>query len=144
MSLLLTVMNIIPTYASGTYIQDPRAMDAEGNYNIILFQGETDEDTAVKVTLDKQGGAGGTAFYFDKSNVSYAEQACSTEIASVDVPTKQNNTFLGYFDAETGGTEIISADGTISDTGKTYITDTTEIKHLHHLYLHPLFQILSD
>lgn len=65
------------------------------------------------VTLDANGGTGGGLLYFD-SNAAAFFDATSAMVSSVPVPTYTGNTFLGYYDAQTGGNQIISASGVIS------------------------------
>ena len=55
------------------------------------------------VTLNAEGGVGGDGTV----DVTY-----NSNIPSVTVPTKDGYEFIGYFDAETGGTKYINADGT--------------------------------
>ena len=113
-ALLLTVMSVVPAYAyNPTYTMDSRAMDADGNYNVILFQngeggGGEDDGDAVKVILDDNGGHGGSREYFDKENTAYSTSACVTSIDSVNVPSRATYTFLGYFTDADGGDEILT------------------------------------
>ena len=55
------------------------------------------------VTLDAQGGAGGT----ESVTATYG-----AAMPSATMPTKAGYTFAGYFDATTGGTKYYNADGT--------------------------------
>lgn len=72
-------------------------------------------------TLDAGGGSGGGSLYYDSANAKFFD-ATSATVTSVPVPTYPGNTFLGYFDAKTGGTQVISAAGVIDQT---YVPDAT-------------------
>lgn len=73
------------------------------------------------VTLDAGRGTGGGSLYYDSANVKFFDSTSAT-VTSVPVPTYPGNTFIGYFDAQTGGTQVISAAGVIDQS---YVPDET-------------------
>lgn len=79
-----------------------------------------------KITLDKQGGTGGTDLYFQEyENGNYEEKDCENEILEITEPEKKGNTFKGYFTFRNGkGTQYITEDGKIDTTKPLFIGDT--------------------
>lgn len=65
------------------------------------------------VTLNRNGGSGGTATaYYNKDVVAYASDAGGSSIISaVTIPTRNQYRFLGYYSATSGGTQYIDANG---------------------------------
>lgn len=80
-----------------------------------------------KITLDKQGGTGGTDLYFQNYETgNYEEKDCKKEISTITKPEKKGNTFKGYFTFRNGnGTQYITEDGKIDTTKPPFIGDTT-------------------
>ena len=56
------------------------------------------EPNTIKITLDKNGGTGGTdAFYYKYGiNKFYSDSACTTQITTLSLPTKSGYTFMSY------------------------------------------------
>ena len=79
-----------------------------------------------KITLDKQGGTGGTDQYFQKyEKGNFAEKECVNSILEITEPEKPGHTFLGYFTFKDGnGTQYISSKGKIDETKPLLIGDT--------------------
>ena len=69
------------------------------------------------ITLDNNGGTGGNGhiYFMSGGDAFYSDATATTAIASVALPTMQHGLFLGYFTAQTGGDQKISAEGAIAD-----------------------------
>ncbi len=67
------------------------------------------------VTLDRQGGSGGTGTIYEKYNTGWYSNANATNgITSITKPSRKGYVFGGYYTATGGkGTQIIKTDGTI-------------------------------
>lgn len=97
------------------------------------------------VTLDNQGGSGGSKAYYEKytSDV-YLDEACSMT-GKITPPVKYGFTFLGYFErvtdngtaAAVGYEKRIDADGTIIASASEYTKDEV----LYALWTEPRFEI---
>ena len=71
-----------------------------------------------EITLDMQGGAGGTTHFFEKYGVGfYSDRDCTNKISTITIPTSIGNTFGGYWTMPKGtGEEIVSYGGTGTTT----------------------------
>ena len=77
------------------------------------------------ITLDDATGSGGSGTIYQKYKTGwFADKAAATTINKVNVPTKTNYSFLGYYTSQTGGTKTIDTDGTIL-SGATFTSNTT-------------------
>lgn len=84
----------------------PRLVDMASDPTMNLSQ-QIANMTAYTVTLDPQGGTGGSA-----STTAHLGEA----VSAITPPTRANYVFNGYFDAATGGTRYYNADGTGAKT----------------------------
>ena len=60
----------------------------------------------IKITLDKNGGTGGTSEFYYKygTNIFYSDSSCSTQLTKPVLPTKQGYTLVHYYgDGTCGG-----------------------------------------
>lgn len=80
------------------------------------------------VTFNRNGGSGGTASaYFNKDAKAYTTDAAGTSvIAPVVVPTRTKYRFLGYYSAESGGTQYTDASGNFT-TAAFEISPTADV-----------------
>ena len=79
-----------------------------------------------KITLNKNNGTGGTDEIYQKFDTAFfTSSACTTQTEKVIPPTRVGYIFKGYYTATTGGTQHISADGTILASANTFTGDTT-------------------
>ena len=70
------------------------------------------------VTLNENGGSGGTQVLYVTSSGVYSNSACTTKATKITIPTKAGYAFGGYYWSSGSSSELrISADGTI-DTSK--------------------------
>ena len=67
------------------------------------------------ITLNDNGGSGGTGTIYEKYSVGwYSNSAATTSITSITKPTLDaNHSFMGYYDAQTGGNQVIPASGVL-------------------------------
>jgi len=77
-----------------------------------------------EITLDKQGGSGGTTTIYETYSVGYYLDAAqtnqmSTSANGITIPTKTNYVFYGYYTEEDGGTEIITSTGKLASGAST-------------------------
>ena len=66
------------------------------------------EPNTIKITLDKNGGTGGTDTFYYKYGINkfYSDSACKTQITTLSLPTKSGYTFMNYHgDGTSGGNE---------------------------------------
>ncbi|MGN1155739.1 MAG: InlB B-repeat-containing protein, partial [Agathobacter sp.] len=89
-----------------------------------------------EITLDMQGGSGGTEYFFEKYGVGfYSDRDCTNAITSITVPVKTGNNFKGYWtNPRNEGTVVISYGGTgttttINLSAKTFTSNTTLYAH---------------
>lgn len=89
------------------------------------------------LTLDRQGGTGGSSEYYEKYNTGYysgynsTSYAVSTVITSITKPTRTGYTFMGYYDKPMGSSGadaviLIDANGAIK-TSNTYFTKNATV-----------------
>lgn len=85
------------------------------------------------VTLDKNGGSGGTSalYYVVGTNAYYTSSDCSgTAITYISTPTHSVYDFAGYYTDPVGGTMRITVAGNVSQMGAIYtMTGTTLYAH---------------
>ncbi|MBR2482579.1 MAG: InlB B-repeat-containing protein [Alphaproteobacteria bacterium] len=75
------------------------------------------------ITLNANGGTGGTATVYEKYSVGfYSTSTATTAMTKITVPTRTNYAFGGYKD--TSGNVVIGADGVLP-SNKTFLSDTT-------------------
>ena len=75
------------------------------------------------ITLDANGGTGGTATVYEKYSVGfYSTSTATTAVTKITIPTRTNYAFGGYKDAS--GNIVIGADGVLP-SNKTFLSDTT-------------------
>lgn len=81
-----------------------------------------------EITCDSQGGTGGTGKFYEKYGEGYYSNSNSTSaITKIDVPTKANYTFEGYYTERNGaGTQIVNNRGNILG-GNTQFTSDSRI-----------------
>ena len=88
----------------------------------------------VPITLDKQGGTGGTDVFYGKYDIGfYSDESCDNNISSIIAPTKTGYTFQGYHEEMSGfGDKMILSTG-VFDTNKlkstTYLEPVTLYAH---------------
>ena len=82
------------------------------------------------ITLNKQGGSGGTNTIYLKYNTGwYSNSAATSSIVKISVPTRVGFTFQGYYTGTNGtGTQIINSNGEIN-SGRTTITTSNISLH---------------
>lgn len=69
-----------------------------------------------KITLNKNGGSGESEYIYEKYSVGYySDSSGNSMIGKVNVPTKDNYTFIGYYTESNGGDMIIDASGNIGN-----------------------------
>lgn len=70
------------------------------------------------IVCDMGDGSGGTAeFFYDVAAAKfYADTAMTEEITSVTLPTRRLFNTLGLYDSAEGGTQVVAADGSISQS----------------------------
>lgn len=81
-----------------------------------------------KITLDNQGATGaGTRCYYEKYGVgNYSDEACTSPISWIVIPTKNGRIFRGYYDQKKGNGNLdITDPGEIVTTNKKFTCDTT-------------------
>ena len=92
------------------------------------FQTATDVATCTPgtymVTLDDNGGNGGTGAVYQKYTVGWSLTNFGATVTTVSVPTRVGYTFKGYYDAKTGGNLVIGTDGVLP-ANTTFTDDTT-------------------
>lgn len=97
--------------ADGTYTSSLSSLAA----NKVFYAQWT--DVSLKAELDANGGSGGAAaFYYDGTNLAfYADDqlAPSSQISSVDVPTRDGYDFIGFYDSRSGGSRYVDEAGNI-------------------------------
>ena len=113
---------------TGTKVTDSSGKISSGN--TAFTQGMplyADWDGKVyKITLDKQNGTGGTDTIYEKYYSGwYSNSSATTSITNVSIPTREGYNFAGYYTATSGGTQIITASGTISSSNYYFTSDTT-------------------
>ena len=94
------------------------------------------------LTLDKQGGTGGTDVVYQKFNIGFFENfLCSQPTTKVSVPSKTGHTFSGYFETLLGlGKNVIDKTGSILLTSDHYAENTTVYAN----YKPNIYQITFD
>lgn len=76
------------------------------------------------ITLNDNNGTGGSGIVYQKYTVGWYENIdATTSVTSVSLPTRTGYTFIGYYDAQTGGNKVIGTDGVLPASDK-YTTDT--------------------
>ena len=91
------------------------------------------EPIVYEISLDSQGGGGGTGFFYEKYSIGfYAEKDCKSTISSVTPPQWNGHEFLGYFESIGGKAKgeraIVNPDGTINaNIGTTYFSENTTL-----------------
>ena len=81
-----------------------------------------------KITLDNQGATGaGTRCYYEKYGVgNYSDEACTSPISWIVIPTKNGRIFRGYYDQKKGNGGLdITDPGEIVTTNTKFTCDTT-------------------
>ena len=80
-----------------------------------------------KITLNKNGGSGGTSIVHVKYETGwYSNSGATSAISSVTIPSRSGYTFNGYYTATSGGTRIIDSAGKIVGS-KTFTTSNCTI-----------------
>lgn len=79
------------------------------------------------ITLDPQGGTGGTGFFYAKYGVNfYTNELFTTLISQITVPAKPGHDFKGYYkDIAGNGSTLIGANGIISAAKDAFVQETT-------------------
>ena len=79
------------------------------------------ERVSWKITVNRNGGTGGTAsFYFKISTESeehrfFSDDQCEYAISSIELPTRSGYSCNGCYSASSGGVQYVSADGIFTD-----------------------------
>ena len=77
-----------------------------------------------KITLNKDGGTGGTNEIFEKYNTGwYLSSSATSNISVINIPKKDGYTFTGYY--TNNNTEIINEDGEIVANNTFFTADST-------------------
>ena len=84
------------------------------------------------ITLDKQGGSNGTNSFYSVYGEKFASNKDSfvsgcKDLSSITVPYKQDNKFLGYYSAATGGTQYFNETGNYVNCNSTTFTKNTTL-----------------
>lgn len=110
------------SYQSKEYIKN---LTTENNAQVTLYANW--EPVVSAITLDKQGGNGGTDVCYEKYNVGFFTNAdCTSKLNTAVLPTKTGYTFQGYFENPLGtGRQIINHLGALQITTSHYIKDAT-------------------
>lgn len=101
------------------------------------------EREVYRITLDNQGATtAGTPCYFEWYNHgNYTTEGCIGEIDTIDVPTKDNYIFNGYFTGANGtGTKYVDVDGKILSDATTFTSNTT----LYAFWMPKIYKITLD
>ena len=111
-------------YADGSFTSDflDRPAAAKAIYGNFWTQ------VSYKITLDTNGGtAEPLAYYTSKASGGiYTDWLCATTaLTSLPIPAKNGSRFLGYFSADSGGTEYVEYDGIIQSALNAKKTTTT-------------------
>ena len=81
------------------------------------------------ITLDDNGGSGGSGTIYEKYTAGwYSNSGATNNINSVTQPTWTNHSFIGYYDAATGGNLVIPSTGSLPSSS-TFTADTTLYAH---------------
>ena len=128
----------------GWYCKSTKLFDSDGKVvKSVTYNGETwstdkgiykfPHDTGIKakwepkvykVTLNDNGGSGGSGKIYQKYNTGYySDSGCTKGIAYVNVPSRTGYWFRGYYN---GSDQVVGEDGKINK-GNTYFTDDTTI-----------------
>lgn len=85
------------------------------------------EPLLVHVTLDRQGGSGGTDDFYEKyANGFYSDSGCAESISEIISPGRTGYTFLGYFEnLGSGGEHLISPSGEFLVENTYFLWDTS-------------------
>ena len=93
----------------GYYNSSNQWVSAWGNYALekgYHYSIDPDQSSTIKLTLDPNGGTGGTREVYFKKGVDkfYSDSACTNEITKITAPTREGFTFLHYYgDGSSGG-----------------------------------------
>ena len=112
------------SYANGEEVIN---MTTEHNATITLYANW--QPIVAQITLDKQGGSGGTDAYFQKYGLGfYTTDACTALLNKVTAPLRTGYDFMGYYTSLNGmGGHIISAFGD-------YLVENTYFKNNATIY----------
>lgn len=113
-----------PTVCQVTSTNCPMTITCDPNY-------ELDANTGIclgvlyTITLDDNNGTGGDGTVYQQYDTDWFSDAAKTNsINKVTAPTRDGWTFLGYYTTQTGGSMMISDDGTLP-SNTTFTANTT-------------------
>ena len=85
------------------------------------------EAKVIPVSLDTNGGSGGTStIYLKYDSGWYSNSSCTSSITSITKPTRTGWTFNGYYTSKSGGAMLINSSGSITASDTYYSTDGTK------------------
>ncbi len=127
-----TCTNVSDTINGGKFYPSKTCTPFAGNTCQITFTCNTGysknnnscQANVYAITLDDNGGSGGSGTVYEKYNTGWSLTNFGTTVSKVRIPTRSNYTFLGYFEARTGGTAVIAANGTLPANTKYVSTKT--------------------
>lgn len=87
------------------------------------------EPDIYKITLDKQGGNGGTSVFYEKYGIGFfSNEECTNEISNISLPSLKGHTCHGYYANIAGmGKHLIQNNNGTFQTINTYYTSDTTI-----------------
>ena len=103
----------------------PMSFECQGNYNKNATNATCDPKIYA-LTLNDNGGTGGSGTVYEKYSVGWSLTNFGTTVTKVTVPTWENHTFVGYYTAATGGTQVIDANGNLAVATTIGLSDTAE------------------
>ena len=114
-----------PTVCTAAAISCPITIKCDANYELDANTG-TCPGVLYTITLDDNNGTGGDGTAYQQYNTDWFSDAAKTNsINKVTAPTRDGWTFLGYYTTQTGGSMMISDDGTLPSN--TAFTENTTL-----------------
>ena len=112
--------------ASGAFVNNPHTTFSS---NVVLYAKWT--ANTITLTLNNQSAtsAGTTAVYYKYGTaIYYSNSACTTQLATITIPTRTGYTFAGYFTATNGGgTQYIDERGTYMNNPHIMVSSNTTL-----------------
>lgn len=110
------------SYSSSQVVSNLTSTDGE---TVTLYANW--EPIIAKITLDKQGGSGGSSAIYEKYGVGfYSNAACTSSLSGVSLPSKTGYTFVGYYGNLLGmGNLIVNSKGAVQVNAQYYVNNET-------------------